>query len=155
MRQLLLIITLLISPLSSFNSFAAVNIVECEDEEGNRSFQKTCPPNSTLVSEKRIATGKGTENSESSLSFINVNAILYTAPNCEACDEIKAYLTSRDISITEKDASENVEIQKELTELTGSLKVPTVVIGDKTITGYNRAELSSALKAAGYKEKES
>ena len=37
--------------------FSAVDIVICEDTEGNQSFQKVCPPGTTLIGEKKISVG--------------------------------------------------------------------------------------------------
>ncbi len=143
---MLLLLTL---TFTSLNAIAAVKIVECEDAEGNRSFQKACPPDSTQVGEKSLKTGP---NSTESSSNKDITATLYMVPDCEACDEIREFLGARKIPITEKDANESIEIQKELTELTGALKVPTTIIGEEVLTGYSRANFISALEAAGYKE---
>ena len=43
-------------------------------------------------------------------------------------------------------------LQNELVELNGSLNVPITVIGEKKLAGYNRVELLSACKAAGWTE---
>lgn len=134
------------------NVQAAVKIVECEDELGNRSFQKTCPADSTQVGEKNIKTGA---SSDSKTSNVNIQATLYVIPDCEACEEIKEFLGSRNISITEKNVNDNIELQTELTELTGALKVPTTVIGEEVLTGYSRSKFLSILEAAGYKDKDS
>lgn len=139
--------------LFSINCFAAVKIVECEDENGNRSYQKTCPPGYTQLSEKKIKTGSDSSNSKSSAS--NINAILYVIPECEACDEIKEFLNNRNISYTEKNVNEDIDLQKELTDLTGSLKVPTTVIGDEILTGYSRSKFMDVLEKAGYEESDS
>ena len=32
----------------------AVDIVLCEDDEGNQSFQKACPPGTHLVEKKKV-----------------------------------------------------------------------------------------------------
>jgi glutaredoxin len=136
---------------SLVNVQAAVKIVECEDEKGNRSFQKICPPNSTMIGEKKLSTGAGSADT----SNVNINAILYSIPDCEACDEIKEFLGSRNIPITEKNVNDNIELQNELTELTGALKVPTTVIGEEVLTGYSRSKFLSILEAAGYKDEDS
>lgn len=133
-------------------SFAAVKIVECEDEQGNRSFQKTCPPGFTIVGEKSFKTGTGSNENKSTSAPISINATLYMIPVCDTCNEVKEFLSSRGVSITEKNVSDDVELQKELTDLSGSLKVPTTVIGKEILTGYNRGEFQSVLKAAGYIE---
>jgi glutaredoxin len=138
---------------------AAVKVVECEDEQGNRSFQSACPPGSILVDEKKIPTGdipppplvRKSETDES--GGANINATLYYIPECGPCDEVREFFQLRQVSITEKNVNENIEVQNELKELRGSLKVPATVIGEKVITGYNRSELIAALEAAGYKEK--
>jgi glutaredoxin len=135
--------------LSTLNSFAAVNIVECEDEEGNRSFQKNCPPGSTQVGEKKLKTGASSDKNSRN---VNIQATLYMIPDCEACDEIREFLGARNIPITEKNANDSIEIQNELTELTGALKVPTTIIGEEVLTGYSRSKFISALEAAGYKD---
>ncbi len=143
-------ITLLVSSLVFLNVHSAVNIVECEDEEGNRSFQKVCPPGFTKVGEKKLATG--TSSKETKSDNVSIHATLYMIPDCEACDEIREFLGARNIPITEKNANDDIEIQNELTELSGALKVPTTVIGADVITGYSRSKFLSALEAAGYKD---
>ena len=139
-------------PLIAFSSLSfAVNVYECEDAKGNRTFQDHCPPGSHPVNEKNYSTGTAQAAASSS-----VNATLYSIPDCEACDEIREFLKLRNISITDKNVSSNLELQGELKTITGGdLKVPAVVIGEKTIIGYKRSELLDALKAAGYVEPES
>lgn len=137
---------------TSSQGFAAVNIVECEDEQGNRSFQKVCPPGSTTVGQKKIHTGSGSDGKSQNA---NIRATLYMIPDCEACDEIREFLDSRNISITEKNVNESIELQTELTDLTGALKVPTTVIGEEVLTGYSRSKFLSTLEAAGYSDEDS
>ena len=149
-RLIVLFLAILLTPFS-FNVISAVSIVECEDAQGNRSFQKTCPPGSTQLSTKKINTGSS-NSAKKEANNVNVKATLYLIPDCEACEEIKEFLGSRNISIAEKNVNENIELQTELTDLTGSLKVPTTVIGDEVLTGYSRSKFIAALEAAGYKE---
>lgn len=142
------LVFLLFSFLLGVNAHAAVKIVECEDEQGNRSFQKTCPPGSTQISEKQFKTG--TSSDEDSNNNINISATLYLIPDCESCEEVKEFLDARNISYTEKDVSDDLELQKELTDLSGSLKVPTTVIGDEILTGYSRSNFMAALENEGF-----
>ncbi len=153
MKKLSSFVFILTISFFSITSFAAVKVVECEDNSGNRSFQKVCPPGSKQVAEKKLVTGADSDKKSGNSN--NINAVLYVIPDCEACDEIKEFLGARNIPITEKNVNENLELQKELTELTGSLKVPTTVIGDEVITGYSRSKFLSVLEAAGYKKEDS
>ena len=153
MKKLSSCLFILLIPFFSVTSFAAVKVVECEDKSGNRTFQKVCPPDSMQVGEKKLTTGAESNNKDSNAN--NIQAILYLIPDCEACDEIKEFLGSRNISITEKNVNDNLELQKELTALSGSLKVPTTVIGEEILTGYSRSKFLSVLEAAGYKKEDS
>ncbi len=159
MKRLITSLTIVTLSLMSFQSAAAVKVVECEDEQGNRTFQSACPPGSIMVDEKKIPTGdtapapaKG--KSAGAAGSANISATLYFIPECNPCDEVREFFQLRKISLTEKNVNESREVQKELKELRGSLKVPATVIGEKVVTGYNRSELMAALEAAGYKEKE-
>ncbi len=141
--------TLLLFSINT-NLYAAVKIVECEDEQGNRSFQKTCPPGSTQLSEKKFKTSSSTTSNKT-----DIQATLYLIPDCESCEEVIEFLNARNIAVTEKDVSEDIELQNELTEISGSLKVPTTLIGDEILTGYSRSSFLEALAAAGFKEDDS
>lgn len=149
MKKLIYTLTLLSLSLSCMQIAAAVKVVECEDEQGNRTFESTCPPGTTMVDEKRIPTGVSAADSAEKTA---INVTLYSIPECESCDEVREFLQGRSVAITEKSVNENPEIQTELKDLTGALRVPATVIGEKVITGYNRSELLAALESAGYKE---
>ena len=150
MKKLTSMLFLLIVTFTTTNVIAAVKIVECEDEKGNRAFHKMCPPGTKMVGEKKLSTGQSDKKKDDGAT--NINATLYFVPDCDTCEEVKEFLQNRNIAITEKMVNKDLKIQTELTELTGGLKVPTAVIGESVIVGYNRAELKAALEAAGYKE---
>lgn len=146
--------TSIIAGIFYLNAMAAVTVVECEDEQGNKSFQSACPPGSKQVDKRRVATGAGAPDASGQTGGTNLSATLYTSQNCESCEVVKEYLRNRNIQINEKNVYDNVDSQKELTDLTGKQSVPVVVIGEKVLTGYNRADLSAALAAIGYTEPE-
>ena len=122
--------------------FSAVDIVICEDAEGNQSFQKACPPGTSLVGEKKISIGK---NSSGTVDLSKLNVVLYTIPDCDTCENVAIYLRSRDIPFSEKDVSKDIKIQQELTKLTGKLSVPVVVIGEEVVSGYKREQIGNIL----------
>ena len=133
--------------------FSAVDIVICEDEEGNQTFQKACPPGTSLVGEKKISVGK---NSSGTVDLSKLNVVLYTIPDCETCENVAIYLRSRDIPFTEIDVSTDPKKQQDLTKLSGKLSVPVTVIGlnrkgtvlfdaEEIIYGYNREKIGNIL----------
>jgi len=133
--------------------FSAVDIVICEDAEGNQTFQKACPPGTSLVGKKKISVGK---DSSGTVDLSKLNVVLYTIPDCETCENVAIYLRSRDIPFTEIDVSKDPKIQQELTKLSGKLSVPVTVIGlnrkgtvlfdaEEIIYGYNREKIGNIL----------
>jgi len=132
-------------------SLLAVTVVECEDADGNRTFQDRCPPGSTEVASKRIATGTG-GGGEGGPAIGPLT--LYVVPNCDSCTQVKEFLSVRRLSVTEKNVNDDIALQNELKEKAGDLRVPTLLVGDSVISGYNRAELLAALKKAGFQEEE-
>jgi len=130
----------------------AVDVVECKDENGNRGFFKHCPPNMEMIDKKTFNVGSKEKIKEKKKTAIKVTH--YYAPNCGVCEQVRDFFKSRDINVNEKNVSENQEVQGELSALTGELRIPTIVIGDAVMTGYDRIKLLDTLEKAGWKEKE-
>lgn len=76
--------------------------------------------------------------------------VLYTAPQCTSCDLARAYLDKRKVPFTDLDVAKDTKLQKELLEKTGTLTVPTIMVGSKVMKGYMESLLSGELDAAGY-----
>ena len=153
MKQLQILALLLLAGSFSLNVMAAVKIVQCEDEQGNKTFQKVCPPGTKQVDEMRVSTGGAGSADTGNQGGGNITATLYYVPDCDSCDGVREYLHDRNIPITEKNVFDDVDLQKEMKDVSGKQSVPVVVIGDKVLIGYNRTELKQALAAAGYEEK--
>ena len=130
----------------------AVSIAECEDKEGNRSFQKNCPPGYTEVGRKNIYVkgeprGKPTADLPAAGLETDKSATLYMIPKCDTCDEVREFLQDNGVSVTEIDVSNDYQAQAEFEALAGELKVPVTVIDGKLIRGYSRAAFKAALEA--------
>jgi glutaredoxin len=126
----------------------AVVVYECEDGLGNRAFERHCPPGTTLISERKIYTGK------KDADIPDVDITFYTVPSCDACDIVRNVLDKYGAQYAEKNVKEDVALQIELQERTGeegTLSVPTVIIGEKMIIGHNKQNLVSILEEAGFK----
>jgi glutaredoxin len=76
--------------------------------------------------------------------------VLYTTPQCTSCDLARAYLDKRKVPFTDLDVAKDAKLQKELLEKTGTLTVPTIMVGSKVMKGYMESLLSGELDAAGY-----
>lgn len=127
---------------------AATTIVECIGRDGTTSYNAFCPPGSTKRAEHRyqpIHSAAG----PSSADLPQVT--LFSVADCDACDLVRNVLNTRDIPYSEKNVSDNKEFQDELRGVAdGSLSVPTVLIGETSLRGYNRSAIENALNQAGY-----
>lgn len=147
-------ISLLVLSLSSLHVHA-VTIQVCVDETGEKTFQEKCPPGTTSANSLKLQTGKSSKSVEATPA--NVNITLYTIPDCDSCDVIRLVLEDYGTSFTEVDIKDNAELQNKLKEeigAEGSLKIPTVIFGEKQIVGFNKATLISELESAGFKKKD-
>lgn len=136
----LIIITLLPIRLSS-----AVTVVLCEDEAGNRSYQAICPPDMKVVDKKNLQT-----KTQPTPVPPDIVPTVYIAPNCKACDLVLQFFQTRGINIEQKSIENNPEVQQELKGIVGTLKVPTILIGDKVLSDYYPSDLVRALTAVGF-----
>lgn len=128
----------------------SATIVQCEDAAGNRSFAANCPPGSSIVETRKYYTGPADEGPDREALKADHPVTLYMVPTCEACDVVRNYLVSHAIPFSEKDVSNDVALQEELTAISGELSVPVVTVGEEIVSGYNNALLESKLEAAGY-----
>ena len=138
-------IILLATLACASSSLWSAQIHQCEDEQGNRSFQKFCPPGSKSVSTKNYSVKSNKKDAGQNLPSLTMYS------ECEVCDDMRKDLSSKSINVTEKNIKDNGELQQELKAKTGGdLRVPVLMIGEKVIAGYDAANLKTALQQAGY-----
>jgi len=78
--------------------------------------------------------------------------VLYTAPNCAACDEGRRMLVGRGIPYTESTISSAEDIAA-LEGMAGERTVPLLRIGGQLLRGWSSGQWSQYLDAAGYPER--
>jgi glutaredoxin len=139
-------LSLLLMSLCSIAATAAT-IVECEDAAGARTFQTLCPPETTQVQSKDYATGTPDAGPVTAKPAITI----YLVPKCAACDAYMKFFSRYGIAPTVKNIDGNQELQDELTKISGALKAPTVIIGDKILSDYKEQELVKLFEGVGYK----
>jgi glutaredoxin len=125
----------------------AADVFQCEDDKGNRTFESHCPPGTKPV-DQRSYSADGGPAPESARATVTV----YLVPNCDSCDQVKEFLSVRNIRPIEKNVADDIKLQEELKSRAGDLRVPVTIIGDRVINGYNRSEMLAALESGGYGE---
>lgn len=77
---------------------------------------------------------------------------LYTGSNCNPCDAARQLLKGRGVPFVEKTIGTSDDI-KALSRLEGTDQLPVGRIGQKQLLGFNQADWSSYVDAAGYPAK--
>ena len=74
--------------------------------------------------------------------------IVYTTATCPYCTLLKQFLDNQGIPYEERNLSKDRRWAAELASL-GALGVPTTVVGDQVIVGYQPQQILEAVGAAG------
>ena len=140
---------------------AVTKIYECVDDAGNSTYEQFCPPGTTPAEEKDIHTGGGDTATKpraaSATTTPDVEILMYSAPNCDACLILRGVLDEYKAPYTDKNVNSSDEVKRELQEKTGgaaTLTIPTIIVGETVITGYKKDSLISTLEKAGFKKPE-
>lgn len=134
----------------------AVRLYKWVDQDGNVSYHDRPPPSDAgyRVESKDFKVGSRptapASDDQASGAAEKFPVVLYSAPECASCDRARAYLEKRGVPFTDKNVDGNFPLQAELREKTGSLTVPTIMVGDKVMKGYLQSLLAGELDAAGY-----
>lgn len=70
--------------------------------------------------------------------------IVYTSNTCPYCNSAKEYLNDKGVDYEERNISQNKEARIELTKR-GIRSVPTIIIGDEVVVGFDPAKLDKLL----------
>ncbi len=81
----------------------------------------------------------------------NIKPMLYTLSTCMHCRATKRFLKKNGIEfdyidVDKLNGSEKEKVRAEVMKLSGGLRFPTIVIGDKVIVGFYEDKLKEALE---------
>lgn len=132
----------------------AAKLYKWVDRQGNVSYRDYPPPEGSgyRAEEKPIRLGSpsGKKDDPNARAAEKFPIVLYTAPKCDSCGLARAYLEKRKVPYTEKNVEGNLKLQDELKTKSGSLTVPTILVGTKLMKGYLESLLEGELDQAGY-----
>lgn len=133
---------------------AETKLYKWVDSDGKISYQDTPPPDGQEFEEKSFThqgadTQRNTEVSRDNATRDNP-VTLYIINECESCDLVRTILDLNQIPYAQIDIEANADATKELVEIAGSARVPTLTVGDQVISGFNRNSIEDTLKEQGY-----
>jgi glutaredoxin len=137
------------------DSQAQTNVYRWTDKDGKVHFSDTPPPaDAQSASQKRLGGGYVEQENlpyATQLAARRNPVSLFTGADCgEPCNKGRELLTTRGIPFTERDAQGNQADAEALKKLVGGLEVPTLVIGESKIKGFETDQWQTALDGAGY-----
>ena len=71
--------------------------------------------------------------------------VVYSTPTCPYCKRAKEYLSRKGVSYTDIDVAQDREKAKEMTQKSGQMSVPVIIIDDEIVVGFNQALLDKLL----------
>ena len=132
-------------------SVAAEELYKWVDKNGRVTYQSSPPPDGAARVEKsEINLGAAEEEAEPVAAFETDPVKFYTKPECSACDDARTYLEEKEIPFEEVDISENTVEAEKMERNFGHNNVPTMKVGNKSITGFQQQVLDNILKSSGY-----
>ena len=81
-----------------------------------------------------------------------VSITFFSNPDCITCEDLRAYLQENELDFEEIDIVENIERAAAMQDKHGHNTVPTIVVGNKSITGGSVDDLASLLKNSGFED---
>jgi glutaredoxin len=143
----------LVLALAAGAAAAQQQLYRWTDEKGRLNVADTPPPPGAKdVHRWRVIASSAAEGGSEPYVLRQARkespVTLYTAPDCDPCNDARKLLNARgipfnEVSVTEKEVSE-------LVKLAGSASVPVIVVGNATQKGFEERTYHGILDAAGY-----
>lgn len=71
--------------------------------------------------------------------------VVYSTATCRHCKTVKEYLSQKGIAYQEIDVGVDLVAREEMIRKTESTGVPTVLVGDNVVIGFDREKLDALL----------
>lgn len=135
-----------------FSTANAGKLYKWVDANGKVSYQDQPPPKgSKILSEKDVKSTATIRNEKQYSQNKALPAVtIYTIDNCDVCERFITLMRKNRVPHIELPFKTDREAQSKILEATGSLRVPSVMIGDTVFQKEDTAELRKALTKAGY-----
>ncbi len=129
---------------------SAATLYRWVSPNGVVTYQNTPPPRSARKLQVMHLGHKSSPSEvRKALSALHP-VVLYAAPHCPPCRQVRAYLGRRKVPYKTIDVAGNQAALRAMKEHTGATTVPTITVGKHVLVGYIPKLLAEELTAAGY-----
>lgn len=73
------------------------------------------------------------------------NVIVYSTPTWPHCTHVKEFLSQKGVSYREYNVASDTKARDEMLAKSGKMSVPTIVVGNQVVVGFDRAKLEQLL----------
>ncbi len=71
--------------------------------------------------------------------------IVFSTPSCPWCNKVKRYLREKGFRFRDVDVSKDEKAARDVVRRTGQMGVPVILINNRPIVGFNKAEIDRLL----------
>lgn len=133
---------------------AQSNVYRWTDKDGKVHFSDSPPPDDVKnVTQKRMGDSGMDATAlpyETQVAMKRNPVTVYVADKCPPCDSARELLSRRGIPYTERNAQGNRAEADAVKKLTGATQVPVLLVGERSVNGWDESAWSAALDAGGY-----
>jgi len=72
--------------------------------------------------------------------------VVFSTPSCGWCRKVKSYLRAKGFKFRDVDVSRDQKAAMDVQRRTGSTGVPVILINNRPIIGFNKAEIDKLLR---------
>jgi len=72
--------------------------------------------------------------------------VVFSTPSCGWCRKVKSYLRDKGFKFRDVDISRDQKAAMDVQRRTGSTSVPVILINNRPIIGFNKAEIDKLLR---------
>ncbi|MHB8254609.1 MAG: glutaredoxin domain-containing protein [Acidiferrobacter sp.] len=128
----------------------ATTLYRWVNPEGVVTYQNSPPPQSAgKVKVMHLRARSSSTDVRKAVSAMQP-VILYEAPHCVPCKAASTYLAQRKVPFKSIDVASGQAELRAMKKKTGSVTVPTLMVGKHVLVGYLQSILAEELTAAGY-----
>ncbi|MCK4544287.1 NrdH-redoxin [candidate division WOR-3 bacterium] len=75
-----------------------------------------------------------------------LSVVVFSTHTCSWCKKVKSYFKSHNITFKDIDVSRDVNAARDMVRRTGQQGVPVILIGNRTVVGFNKALIDKLLE---------
>jgi len=134
---------------------AQAQVYKWVDADGKVTYSDVPPPKTAVKVETRSFSSSDESNValpfELSQAVKSMPVTLYSASNCQICDDGRNFLKQNGIPFSERTVTTNGDFEK-LNNISGGVQLPVLLIGKTKLVGYGFTQWRTSLTQAGYPE---